>query len=260
MAPLPLELAVFSAADALRAQSLGAARIELNAPGSYPAGGLTPPVAALAALSPQLRIPVRVMIRPRGAPADGTSPDFLYSSSELDVMRAAIDEIKASGAMNVSRGDGFVFGILKRSEDGTLSVDEETCAELVARAHPVPCVFHRAFDPIAGSDAALDALISCGFAGLLTAGGDVGNYLDNLPRLEHICPRAGDRIQVVAGGGVRHHNVKGPAAALGRYAAAAAAAAAGQQQPVWVHSAALSADGAGVDEDEVRRLVEELAQ
>ncbi|KAJ6781117.1 hypothetical protein PWT90_00698 [Aphanocladium album] len=257
MAPLPLELAVFSADDALAAQSLGAARVELNAPGSYPAGGLTPPVAALAALSPQLRIPVRVMIRPRGPPPppppppDGDSPDFLYTPAELDLMRAAIADIKASGAINVARGDGFVFGILKRSESSEkLTIDAETCRELVALARPVPCVFHRAFDVVAGSDEALDALIECGFEGLLTAGGDAGKYIDNLARLERICERAAGRIQVVAGGGVRHHNVAGPAAALAKHG----------EGRVWVHSAALKEDGSGVDEGEVRRLLEELAK
>lgn len=251
MAPLPLELAVFYVADALLAQSLGAARIELNAPGSYPAGGLTPPLSALAALAaPSLRIPLRVMIRPRGPPADG--PDFIYTAAELDAMRAAISAIKAAGVMDVARGDGFVFGVLTQ-DSGKLAVDAATCAELVALAAPVPCVFHRAFDLVAADGVAV--LAQCGFAGLLTAGGAVGNYLDNLDNLARICEQArtGRRIEVVAGGGVRHHNVAGPAAAaLGKF---------GDAGPrVWVHSAALRADGAGMDGDEVRRLLAALAE
>lgn len=256
--PLPLELAVFSPADAIRAQALGASRVEFNAPGSYPAGGLTPPLADLATLSPQLRIPMRVMIRPRGPPppsSTGTSsPDFLYSDAELDAMRASIAEIKAAGVLDVSRGDGFVFGVLIHDDSNKkLVIDETTCEELVKLAAPVECVFHRAFDPIASAgeedcDAGIDALVRCGFAGLLTAGGGVGKYVDNLERLQRICARAEGRIQVVAGGGVRHHNVSGPAVALATHGAGR----------VWVHSAALSADGTGVDEEEVRKLLEEL--
>lgn len=253
MAPLPLELAVFSPDDALRAQSLGASRIEFNAPGSYPAGGLTPPVASLVALSPQLRIPLRVMVRPRGPPPNAASPDFLYTPAELALMRAAISDIKASGALKVTRGDGFVFGILHQEADGKLAIDEDACRELVELARPVPCVFHRAFDTVASStleecDAGLDMLVGCGFVALLTAGGSVGKYLDNLPRLERICAHAAGRIQIVAGGGVRHHNIAGPAVGFATHG----------EENVWVHSAALDEDASGLDEDEVRNLLQEL--
>ncbi|XWW96712.1 hypothetical protein V2A60_004691 [Cordyceps javanica] len=281
--PLPLEVAVFSPADALAAQALGAARVELNRPGSYPAGGLTPPLSALAALAslssspppPQpLRIPVRVMIRPRGPPPADGEPDFVYTPAELDAMRASMSELKASGFMSVERGDGFVFGVLRRdnssSSSGKLEIDVEACKELVALAHPVPCVFHRAFDPVVaaaggGGDvvAVVDALVACGFAGVLTAGGDAGGCLDNLGTLGRICEAAAGRIEVVAGGGVRHHNVAGATAALARYNAEQAGEKAGEtagRRGVWVHSAALKPDGSGMDEEEVRKLLEELAR
>ena len=248
---LPLELAVFSPADALAAQTLGASRIELNAPGSYPSGGLTPPLAVLAALSPQLRIPMRVMIRPRGPPAN-PHPDFIYTSVELDAMRASIAEIKASGTMDVARGDGFVFGILRSDGDGALEIDEEKCAELVELARPVPCVFHRAFDPLPDCEAGVDVLVRCGFAGLLTAGGvKGGGCVGNLTRLDRICERAGGRIEVVAGGGVRHHNVN---------ALTASALGGAERRGTWVHSAALKSDGSGMDEEEVQKLLTELAK
>lgn len=254
---LPLELAVFSPADALAAQRLGASRVELNAPGSYPSGGLTPPAAVLAALSPLLRIPVRVMIRPRGPPppAEPNHPDFIYTAAELDAMRASIAEMKAAGTMDVARGDGFVFGILKRDGSAgttTLEIDEQRCAELVALARPVPCVFHRAFDPLPDCEAGVDALVRCGFAGLLTAGGVAeGGCVGNLARLERIWERARGRIEVVAGGGVRHHNV---------HALTASSLGDAEQGGTWVHSAALKADGSGMDEDEVQRLLAELAK
>ncbi|CEJ81261.1 hypothetical protein VHEMI01400 [[Torrubiella] hemipterigena] len=249
--PLPLEVAVFSSQDALTAQSSGAHRIEFNAPGSYPDGGLTPPLDELRLLSPQLRIPARVMIRPRGPPADG-SMDFIYSEAELELMREAVSEIKAAGVMDVARGDGFVFGVLKKHEDGGYVVDEEVCKALVDAAKPVPCVFHRAFDPIAEEDGAwasgLDALLRCGFEGLLTAGGTPGKFCENLERLEELAKHVDGKLQIVAGGGVRHHNVGEPLGVLGGY----------KKGSVWVHSAALRSSGDGVDEEELTKLLAQI--
>ena len=252
MAPLPLELAVFSPSDALRAQALGVSRIELNAPGSYPSGGLTPPLAVLAALSPRLRIPVRVMVRPRG-PLARPLPDFVYTPAELAAMRASIAAMRDAGVLDAARGDGFVFGVLRSSADRrTLEIDEETCAELVELARPLPCVFHRAFDPLPDCEAAVDVLVRCGFAGLLTAGGvGRGGCVGNLERVERIWKRARARIEVVAGGGVRHHNV---------HALTASALGSAERREAWVHSAALKGDGSGMDEEEVQRLLTELAK
>lgn len=247
---LPLEVAVFSSQDALKAQSVGASRIEFNAPGSYPDGGLTPPLDELKLLSSKLDIPVRVMIRPRGPPPDGTM-DFLYSEAELELMKEAIADIKAANVMKVDRGDGFVFGILKQAGEGH-AIDETICTDLVSAAKPIPCVFHRAFDSIASSSdwkGGLDTLIRSGFEGLLTAGGAEGKYCDNLTRLEEICKHVSGRLQIVAGGGVRHHNAGRPSRALEGYGAG----------NVWVHSAALRSSGDGVDQEELQKLLNVLS-
>lgn len=46
-----------------------------------------------------VKIPVFVMLRPRGG-------DFLYSSEEIEVMKSEVVDLKEAGA------DGFVFGCL----------------------------------------------------------------------------------------------------------------------------------------------------
>lgn len=61
-----------------------------------------------------IRVPVFVMIRPRGG-------DFLYSDREVEVMKADIRLAKQHGA------DGLVFGAL--TEDGR--VDTELCTALL---------------------------------------------------------------------------------------------------------------------------------
>lgn len=61
-----------------------------------------------------IKIPVYVMIRPRGG-------DFLYSDYEIEVMKKDIELMKLNGA------NGLVLGAL--TEDGR--VDAELCLELL---------------------------------------------------------------------------------------------------------------------------------
>lgn len=170
-----LEVPIFGPSSASAAVLAGAARLELNAAGSYPDGGTTPSIAELVAvnaalaspplLSPvsargrspgnQHGVPVRVMIRPRGPPPPppDTVPgagsdagiDFQYTPAEVDVMLASISELKPH--LDSGRGDGFVFGALSVAADTTtICIDEQTCKTLLAAASPLPCVLHRAFD------------------------------------------------------------------------------------------------------------------
>jgi copper homeostasis protein len=144
-----LEIPVFSPESAMRVAALGAGRIELNAPGSYPAGGLTPSVEDVA-LVRHLRVPIRVMVRPHGPPSDG-SPDFVYDDEGVfGDMLGSINAFKVSGVLDPERGDGFVFGVLRRrvgSGNGSgVEVDVERNTLLVQAARPYGCTFHRAFD------------------------------------------------------------------------------------------------------------------
>jgi copper homeostasis protein len=272
---LPLEVAVFSGANAIQAQNQGAHRVELNAPGSYARGGLTPPVDELTSVSPWLKIPMRVMIRPVGAPLESTtSPggDFMYNPAEFEAMKQSITAFKATGAMDVPRGDGFVFGILapaptehtERDLRASVRVDVPRCTELVNLASPFPCVFHRAFDPIADTELlhqGVRDLAACGFDGLLTAGGAGPSHEAHLQRLDSMAcyiemHRELRGLQLVVGGGVRAHNADRAVAKLGTH----------KQGRVWLHSACLARDPASggggaaenVDDVELRNLISRL--
>lgn len=253
---LQLEAAIFSVQDAVTAASLGASRVEFNAPGSYPQGGLTPPIEDVVALSSKLSIPMRVMIRPRGPPSEN-SPDFIYTLSEMETMQQSIKDIKAANTMDPARGDAFVFGILKQQPDSTSSdgtsftIDEDSCKALINLASPIPCVFHRAFDPIASSNqwqTGLDMLIRCGFVGVLTAGGEKGKYCDNTARLSELCDYATGRIQIIAGGGVRHTNIANPVQKLVPHGS----------DNVWLHSAAFKESEQTLDETEFKKILSSL--
>ncbi|KAG6004560.1 hypothetical protein E4U21_000944 [Claviceps maximensis] len=260
---MPLEVAVFSGASILKAQTQGCSRVELNAPGSYFAGGTTPPIAELARVADRVRVPVRIMIRPRGPPEDG-SQDFIYTESEIAAMAQSISEFKSSGLMNPCRGDGFVFGLLKpcsepdsfNEEPETLQIDEDQCRTLLRHARPFGCVFHRAFDPIAESRYASDGiqlLISLNFEGVVTAGG-LGPCFDNVDRINHLCHRYASKnsFEIVAAGGLRRSNIVDVASNLARY----------DQGSVWLHTSALTErpdhSAEEIDSDELIDMVAHL--
>ncbi|PHH62193.1 hypothetical protein CDD81_7387 [Ophiocordyceps australis] len=235
---VPIEVAVFSSQEALRAEVLGASRIELNAAGSYEQGGLTPSVSELVKLKGKRQIAASIMIRPRGG-------DFEYQAQELALMIVAICRFKASGAMDATRGDRFVFGALK-ANGGRLEIDEVVCEALLAVARPFECVFHRAVDAIIEQGQGVEALrqlAALGFAAVLTAGGK-GSCVDNCDRLNRLCHGSAG-LDVIVGGGLRSHNGEGLAAQLGVY------------DSLMLHSAAVAMDDGqtwAMDDDEVQRL------
>lgn len=186
MAPAPAGLLVEACCDSVAtaraAQAFGAARVELCGPGD---GGTTPSPGLVERVRALLTIPLAVMIRPRAG-------GFVYDADELSVMAADVVAARALGA------DVVVLGPLR--PDGT--VDARALATLVALARPMTVTFHRAFDRTADPEAALDALLAHGVDHVLTSG-HATTALAGAPRLRAWQARAGDRLEVMAGGGVR---------------------------------------------------------
>lgn len=182
-----LEIACFNEASALIAYENGADRIELC--DDMEVGGITPSIAVFKKLRNIIKIPMYVMIRPRGG-------DFTYTTSEFMQMQAAIMQFKALGA------DGFVFGILTENYD--IHVDQNKA--LVAIAHPLPCTFHRAFDLVLDRNKALHHIILCGFKNLLTSGLS-SNVVEGKNTLQQLVRAAKGSIHIVVGGGLRSNNI-----------------------------------------------------
>ena len=229
-----LEIAIFHPSSALPALLAGAHRLELC--DDYAAGGVTPSLTTLqtvhktihASTNAPTPIPIHVMIRPRGG-------NFTYSPVELSQMKSEIEIFKESGMV-----DGFVFGVL----DAEGRVDRASNAHLLASAAPLPCTFHRAMDVVPDLDAAFETVIELGFRSVLTSGGP-GGAREGADRVSGLQERFGGRISVVLGGGVRSGNV----GELRRRAGVG-----------WVHSAAITEAGEGVDGEEVKKMVELLKE
>jgi len=181
-----VEACVDSVESALAAQRGGASRIELC--DNLVEGGTTPSAGAIAACRDRLRIPIYVMIRPRGG-------DFCYSPVELDVMRRDIAGAQALGA------DGVVLGLLR--SDGT--VDRRRTRALIALARPLAVTFHRAIDVAREPLAALDDLLALGVDRVLTSG-QSRTALAGARVIAALVERAAGRLVVLAGGAVDETN------------------------------------------------------
>lgn len=183
-----VESAVESLDDALAAVEGGAARLELCA--NLAVGGLTPSSSLVVEVLERVAVPVYVMIRPRGG-------SFTYSRTELELMRRDTD------AMRELDVDGIVVGAL--DERGV--IDTRRMEVLVAAADGLPVTFHRAFDRVRDSRDALETLIDLGVGRVLTSGG-APTALAGADVLADLVQQAGDALSVIAGGGVREHNVR----------------------------------------------------
>lgn len=187
MSNILLEVCCGSLDDAIEAERGGADRVELCS--SLFFGGLTPSIGSVIEAKRRLKIPVIVMVRPRGG-------GFCYTEPEFAAMQRDAEAALAHGA------DGIVFGIL--GPDGTIDIDRNRLLRKIAGTKQA--VFHRAIDVTPDPIQALDLLIDLGFTRVLTSGQQpsVPEGLDMIRRLND---HAADRIAVMPGGGIRPHHV-----------------------------------------------------
>jgi copper homeostasis protein len=181
-----VEACVDSVASALAAERGGAGRLELC--DNLFDGGTTPSAGMIAAVKAAVRIPVFVIVRPRGG-------GFVYEPDELGVMRLDIEAARMLGA------DGIVVGALR---DGT--IDRGHLEPLIAAAR-LPVTFHRAFDLVHDQERALETLIQLGVQRVLTSGG-AATALEGVERIAALTRRAAGQIAIMAGGGVREETVQ----------------------------------------------------
>ena len=151
--------------------------------------GVTPSLSLLTSVLGSVSIPVHVLIRPRGG-------DFVYSSAEFELMREEIEQVKAAGAA------GVAIGVLL--PDGR--VDVARSRELAELARPMKITFHRAFDETNDLEQALEDVIRTGADCLLTSGG-AENVLIGAEQIARLQDQAGERLEVMAGGGLTLANL-----------------------------------------------------
>lgn len=183
-----VEAAVESLDSALAAERAGADRIELC--NNLSVGGTTPDEGLIAEVAERTRLPVFVLIRPRAG-------GFVYSDDEFDQM---VRDTELSGRLGIA---GIVTGAL--TSDGR--VDVERTRTLVKAAAGLSVTFHRALDSAVDLSAAIEEAIEAGASRVLTSGG-VATAVEGVDFIAALVHQARERIIVIAGGGIRDHNVR----------------------------------------------------
>jgi copper homeostasis protein len=183
MKKILFELCVETTMAAQAAQLGGADRVELCS--ALNIGGVTPGESLIAATIQALTIPVHVLIRPRGG-------DFDYSAGEFGQLKDQIRWAKRAGAAGVALGVLLTNG----------QVDVPRSRALVELARPMSVTFHRAFDETPDLKEALEAVIETGADCLLTSGGE-SDVLTGAQQIARLVAQAGERIEIMAGGGLK---------------------------------------------------------
>lgn len=180
-----LEIAVQDPVGARIAAAAGADRLELCT--GLSTGGLTPS-PGLVRMVVDAAGPgrVHVLVRPREG-------GFVYGPAEVDLMVQDVRMLAATDGVA-----GVVVGALVSG--GALDVD--ATARMVEAAGALEVTFHRAIDVCPDPLALLDGLLELGIARVLTSG-CAARSIDGIETIAALAQRAGNRLQIQAGGGVR---------------------------------------------------------
>jgi copper homeostasis protein len=182
-----LEICCYSVESAITAEKVGADRIELC--DNYSEGGTTPSYAAIQISVEKLKIPVNVIVRPRGG-------DFLYSDVEYETIKQDVLAIKKLKA------NGIVIGFLKANGE----IDLGKTREIMDLAKPMEVTFHRAFDMCKDPLKALGQLKEIGITRILTSGAK-NRAPDGIDLLTELVDKAGNEIIIMPGSGVNSNTI-----------------------------------------------------
>ncbi len=182
-----VEIACCNIVSVINANNGGATRIELFE--NLLDGGCTPSYGMIKKAKEVSKIPVYVMIRPRGG-------NFIYSADEMDIMKTDID------ICNKLKVDGIVFGILNENNE----IDFDKCKELLSLWNNKPATFHRAFDMTSDLEKSINTIIELGFERVLTSGGKE-KAIDGVWNILDLYKKCKDKISVMAGSGITAENV-----------------------------------------------------
>lgn len=184
---MEVEICCFSLESVLELTDLPIHRIELC--GGMLEGGTTPSTGLLDSCLAATTIPIYVMIRPRGG-------DFIYSKAERKVIFADLKHVLKSNPA------GIVFGALNEKDE----VDKNLCAEFIDACEGKPVTFHRAFDASRDPIEALEIIMELGFERILSSGGEP-TAIEGLEVLQKVKKKAGQKIEIMAGSGVKPYQV-----------------------------------------------------
>lgn len=182
-----IEACVENINEAMRAEALGADRIELCE--NLKVGGTTPSAGTIAIAKKTLNIPIMVLVRPRGG-------NFIYSKNEIDVIKHDINVCKEIGVQ------GVVIGTLTREH----AIDLELIRELTALARPLEVTFHKAIDKTFNILEEFTKLLTTDVDRVLTSGGSKTAF-DGRDIINEMVKLADGKVKVISAGKIYHSDL-----------------------------------------------------
>jgi copper homeostasis protein len=187
--PLILEACVETIQQGLLAEKNHADRIEFCQ--RLDLGGITPDHDLIRTAINKIKIPVKIMIRPRGG-------DFIYSNSEIDRMKSDIKYCKLIGVEEV------VLGALNNDE----KVDYSLTQHLAKLALPMKVTFHKAIDEVSNYMNALKTLSSIQNIGSVLTSGTKENALAGKDYIKIASEEFSETLNIIAAGSITNTNLK----------------------------------------------------
>ena len=181
-----IEICATTLNSVINAQDAGADRIELCQ--EYLIGGVTPSLTFTLESIQNSRIPINILIRPRGG-------DFIFTEEEFETMIESIYNFKN---YNIN---GFVVGFLNENN----KLDSNRLAQFRDITKGYELIFHRAFDYLNNQDESLELLIENKFDRILCSGSTTDSE-QGLKRLIYLKKIAKNKISIMPGGGVNLRN------------------------------------------------------
>lgn len=181
------EKCIGSFLEAIKAQELGAERVELC--DNLTEGGTTPSYGTIKMVVEKLNIPTFVIIRPRGG-------DFYYTPEEIEIMK---EDIKVCKNLGVK---GVVIGALNRDN----TINYEAIQDMITLAKPMSVTFHKAIDELKDPVSEVKKLAKIGVNRILTSG-TKETALEGKEILKKMIKEAGDEIIIIVAGKVTKENL-----------------------------------------------------
>ena len=187
--PLILEACVETIQQGLLAEKNHADRIEFCQ--RLDLGGITPDHDLIRTAINKIKIPVKIMIRPRGG-------DFIYSDSEIDRMKSDIKYCKSIGVEEV------VLGALNNDKE----IDYSLTQHLAKLAIPMKVTFHKAIDKVSNYMNALKTLSTMQNIGSVLTSGTKENALAGKDYIKIASEEFSETLNIIAAGSITNTNLK----------------------------------------------------
>lgn len=175
-----IEACVGNINEALKAESLGANRVEMCE--NLRIGGTTASSGTIAIVKKILKIPIMVLIRPRGG-------NFIYSHNEIEVMKHDIEVCKKVGV------HGVVLGALTKEH----SIDINLVNELVKIARPMEVTFNKAIDKTFNILEEFKHLLKTDIDRVLTSGG-AKTAFDGKKIINEMVKLSNGKVKIISAG------------------------------------------------------------